>query len=301
VTPAGSSARRCGGLTLHLSIGEGVLMTRRRRWAAYSAAGLGVLALMVITVLLFVTQTDRGRGKVLRFALDQLDAMTDGDVSIGRIDGNLLRGVLLFDVEIVDEQGRPFLRADTIATRFSLLSLLRQRIVLSDLHLARPYIVLDRPPGEAWNYIRIFRIEPDTLPSVRAPGWGDWIQLDDVTIAGGRLTVRTSWRPADDLAGQARERAVREALNGATRDNIVSVPGGYQNVRDFRDLDATFTRILPAHPDSAGIPIEIATLRGIAEPFRPPAAVIHDLEGSSGWRTTRCASRESMRSSRARV
>jgi autotransporter translocation and assembly factor TamB len=254
-------------------------MARGRRVAAWVAAGVGVVLLLIVAVVLYFTQTDRGRERVRAFALDRLDAITDGDITISRMEGNLLRGVRLVDVAVVDAQGRPFLRADTVATRFSLLSLLRQRIVLSDLHLARPDIVLDRPPGEAWNYVRIFRIEPDTLPAVRRPGWGDWIALHDVTFTDGRLVVRTAWRPPDDVTGPERDRVIHKALAGETRDNIVEVPGGYQTVMEFRELTAEFARILPAHPDSAGIPIEVTSLRGLVQPFQPPAAVIEDLAG----------------------
>ncbi|HSJ06100.1 MAG TPA: translocation/assembly module TamB domain-containing protein [Longimicrobiales bacterium] len=254
-------------------------MARRRQVAAWVAAGVGVVLFLLLAVVLYFTQTDRGRERIRAVAIDRLDAITDGSVAIDRIEGNLLRGFRLLDVSIVDAEGRPFLRADTVATRFSLVSLLRQRIVLSDLHLARPDIVLDRPPGEAWNYVRIFRIEPDTLPAERSPGWGDWIALDDVTMRDGRLTVRTAWRPPDDVTGPERERVIRDALAGEARDNIVEVPGGYQTVMEFRDLTAEFARILPAHPDSAGIPIEVTSLRGLVQPFQPPAAVIEDLEG----------------------
>jgi autotransporter translocation and assembly factor TamB len=254
-------------------------MARRRQVAAWLAAGVGVALVLLLSVVLYFTQTDRGRERVRAFALERLDALTDGEVSVGRVEGNLLRGIRLVDVVIVDAEGRPFLRADTVATRFSLLSLLRQRIVLSDVHLARPDIVLDRPPGEAWNYVRIFRIEPDTLPAERRPGWGDWIALDDVAMTDGRLAIRTAWRPPDDVTGPARERVIREALAGATRDNIVEVPGGFQTVMEFRELTAEFARILPAHPDSAGIPIEVTSLRGLVQPFQPPAAVVEDLAG----------------------
>jgi translocation and assembly module TamB len=254
-------------------------MAPGRRIARYVAAGIGVVILLLLGAVLILTQTDRGREKVRGIVLDRLDSITDGEITVGRVGGNLLRRVDLIGVIIVDERGRPFLRADTVATRFSLLALLRQRIVLTDLLLARPQIVLDKPPGEDWNYVRIFRIEPDTLPAERRPGWGDWIALNDVRIVDGRLTVRTAWKPPDDLAGPDRERALREALSRETRENVVPVPGGYQNVMDFRELNAELSRVVPAHPDSAGIPIEVARFSGIIEPFHPPAAVVEDLSG----------------------
>lgn len=255
-------------------------MARRRQVAAYAGIAIAaVLALLLVGVLL-VTQTPWGRDQVRSFALERLAGATDGRIEIGRIEGNLLRRVRLVDVTIVDQQERPFLRADTITTRFSLWGLLRRQVVLTDMRLVRPIVVLDQPPGEEWNYVRIFRIDPDPDTVVtRQPGWGSWVALRDVEIINGRITVRTEWRPADDLAPAERERAVQQALAGETRENVVQVSGGYQNVMDFRDLNSVLPRVIVAHPDSAGIPVEIARFSGTVQPFAPPAAVVQDLAG----------------------
>jgi hypothetical protein len=91
--------------------------------------------------------------------------------------------------------------------------------------------------------------------------------------------VRTEWQPPPDLNGAERERALRRALAGDTRENVVQVPGGYQNVMEFRDLNAALPRVIPTHPDSAGIPIEIARFSGIVQPFQPPVAEVRNLAG----------------------
>jgi translocation and assembly module TamB len=257
------------------------MAARWQRAAVWVAAGVVVLLVIALGAVLVVTQTGWGRERVRTFALDRLDRVTDGEIAIGRLEGNLLRRAVLVDVSIVDEQGRPLLRADTIATRFSLRGLLRQRIVLTDLTLSRPYVVLDRPPGQAWNYVRIFRIDTDRPTALEPgpPGWGDWIELRDVVIHDGHVMVRTEWQPPSDLNGAERERALRRALAGETRENVERVPGGYQNVMDFRELNARMPRIIPTHPDSAGIPIEIAGFSGIVQPFQPPVAEVRDLAG----------------------
>jgi translocation and assembly module TamB len=236
--------------------------------------------LLLVSAVLILTQTDWGRERLRLVITDRLDRATDGRVEIGRIEGNLLRRIRLVDVTIVDEQERPFLQADTLVTRFSVWGLLRQRIVLTDLRLVRPVIVLDQPPGEEWNYVRIFRIDPDPDPvEPRRPGWGDWVALSDVEIVDGRIMVRSEWGPPEELTGEERERAVRRAVAGETRENVVRVRGGYQNVMDFRQLNTLLPRVLVAHPDSAGIPIEIARFSGIVQPFTPPVAEVRDLSG----------------------
>ncbi|CAN5706280.1 hypothetical protein BH23GEM9_BH23GEM9_17210 [soil metagenome] len=254
---------------------------RRRRVLAYAGAGFALVLLVMVGVILFLAQSDWGREHARRAMLEQLAGVTDGRIEIGRVEGNLLRRVRLIDVTIVDEEGRPFLRADTIATGFSVRHLLRRQIVLSDVRLVRPVVVLDRPPGEKWNYVRIFRIEPDTVALYpQPPGWGDWVELHRVDLVRGRVTMRTEWKPPDDVTGAERERAVQKALSGETREVVVEVPGGWQNVMDFRSLTARLPLVIAAHPDTAGVHIEVARFAGIVQPFSPPAADVRDLSGN---------------------
>jgi translocation and assembly module TamB len=255
-------------------------MGRRRRLALYAGAGVAAVLLVLLAALLVLTNTDWGRERVRAFAVDRLNATVDGTVAVTRLDGNLLRRLTLVEASIVDAQGRPFLRADTIATRFSLRGLLRQQVRLTDLRLVNAVIVLDEPPGEDWNYVRIFRIEPDPERDPdRDPGWGDWVSLHDVWLVNTRILVQSAWAPPDGVTGAERERAIQRALGGETRDNIVAVDGGYQNVMDFRELHATFPVIVPAHPDSAGIPIQVSRFTGIVQPFKPPSARVEALAG----------------------
>jgi translocation and assembly module TamB len=254
-------------------------MPRRRRIALYAGGGIAVVLVLFLVAVLIITNTDWGRERVRGFMLGQLDAATDGEIRIGRVHGNLLRRITLVDVYIADEQGRPFLRADTISTRFSLPSLLRKRIALTDTRVVRGLVVLDEPPGQDWNYIRIFRIEPEDTVAPRARGWGDWVSLHNVGLVDTRIVIRSAWDPDPDLTAEERRRALERALSGEARDNIVAVSGGYQNVMEFRELYATLPVIVPAHPDSAGIPIEISRFTGIVQPFRPPPARVEALAG----------------------
>jgi translocation and assembly module TamB len=254
---------------------------RGRTIALTVAAALGLVLLLVGAALLVLTTTDWGRERVRGLALDALSGSVEGELRIGRLEGNLLRGFRLVDVLIQDAQGRPFVAADTVATGFSLRSLLRQRIILSDLRLVRARVVLDKPPGEEWNWVRIFPRDPEAeVVEPTRPGWGDWIELHDVTLVDSRVTVRTAWEPPEDLSPAEREAALAAALSEESRANVVPVPGGYQNVADFRELHAELPWIRVSHPDSMAIPVEVARFRGIVQPFRPPAAEVRDLSGS---------------------
>jgi translocation and assembly module TamB len=254
-----------------------------RRHAANALLGVavavGVVALLLLGAVFFLTQTDPGREQVRRFAERQLNRAADGEVRIGRLEGNLLRRVRVVEFSIVDAQRRPFVQADTLETRFSLRSLLRRRIVLTDLRLAGADVVLDKPPGEEWNWTRIFPRDPPVVEEVR-PGFGDWVRLENLELVDSRVEVRTAWSPPEDLNAEERQRTVDRVLAGETRENVQEVPGGYQNVMRIRELNALLPLVVPAHPDSMAIPIEVARLSAIVEPYLPPHAEVHDLSGS---------------------
>jgi translocation and assembly module TamB len=60
---------------------------------------------------------------------------------------------------------------------------------------------------------------------------------------------------------------------------VVRARKGYQQVQDFRQIDAEIPRLRLEDPDSSGVAIHVTALSGIAAPFRPPVAEIRDIEG----------------------
>jgi translocation and assembly module TamB len=251
-------------------------MTRAQRVAVWAGLVVASLLLVLALALLVLTRTDWGREQVRVLAEGQLENLLDAQVEIGRVEGNLLVRWRFVDLEIRDLDGRPFVTADTLATRFALRPLLRQRIELYDVRLVRPLVLLDQPPGERWNYARILP-DPPEVPG--PPGWGSWVVLEDVTLVGGRVTVRSEWKPDPELSPAERERKVAEALSPDSRPNVQRVPGGFQNIMDFRGLHARLSHVLLADPDVDRTEIDVELLRGILQPYRPPAADVRALAG----------------------
>nr|MBA3968578.1 hypothetical protein [Gemmatimonadota bacterium] len=126
-------------------------MRRRTRVALGLFGAVAALGVLGLAALLVFTQSDWGRDRVRRLALEQLGGSVNGRVEVGRVRGNLLSGVTLDEVVITDSAGAPFFRADTVSLRYSLRSLFSRRVYLSDVRLARPVVVLDQRPGEDWN------------------------------------------------------------------------------------------------------------------------------------------------------
>jgi translocation and assembly module TamB len=265
----------------------------RRRRAARAARWVALLLLVVVAaavaLVFVVSNTDWGREQLRRRVVAALANTVHGQFRVGRISGNLLKGITLHDVAIADSAGAPFLAFDSVSTRYGLRSFFSKRIELSDVTLWRPVVVLNRPPGGEWNWARIFPSDTTRVDTSTAPGWGDFVVLRDVRVVGGRVTVRVPWAPADSLQGAARDSAVAAALDTASRALIVRVPNGFQRVQEYRELTGRFPLLRIAHPEFASRRVEIDSLRVVALPFRPPAADVRqargavELTGDSVW------------------
>lgn len=250
-----------------------------KAWQKYVVAGFA-LALVAISVVIYIfTQTDFGRDRFRTLGLEQLANRVHGIVSVGDVHGNLLTGVVIEDVVIVDSAGRPFLSADTLEMRYSLRSLMRKHIVLQDVRLVRPLIVLDQPPGEKWNFERLF--PGDTVRAETEPervAFGDWVRIEDMSVIDGTVLVRRTWNPPS-ASGASRDAVIRHALSDANREHVVPAAGGYQSLSKFSEVDGEFPLIVFADPDSSARVIDVASLSTIAQPFRPPAVEVQDFAG----------------------
>ena len=245
----------------------------------WTAVALAAVIAIVFVATLVLTGTDWGRDRVRRFATEQLEGMMNGEVTIGRIRGNLLTGATVDAFAIRDTAGQPFLAAEQISARYSILELLTRKIDLEHVRLVRPLVVLDKPPGGKWNYERIFPPSDSTRPEhVRERGF-DWIMFHDVTVLDGRLVVRTPWKPDTTLPRASQNESIQEALSGDARLMVVRVPTGFQKVVELRDLTATAPLVRITQPGYDARLAQIATLRMEALPFRPPSAIVHNLRG----------------------
>lgn len=254
----------------------------RRGLLGEATVFLGLLAVIGIAVFV-VTQTDWGRERVRRIAVQQIANRINGRVRIGRLRGNLLDGVTAENVAISDSTGQPFLVAESVHADYSLGALLRQRVWLDNVRLIRPLVVLDRPPdSKVWNYQRIFkpRNKPPVVKDTTA-GWGTWIRLTDVSVVDGHLVVRTPWHPSERLVTQvARDSAIEDVLSGGSRLMVRRVPGGFQKIVELQSLSARAPLVRLADPSYANRQAVVAALEMNALPFRPPAAKVTAMKGT---------------------
>ncbi len=240
-----------------------------------------VTALLVSVAATFVlAQTNWGRERVRRFAVRQLENALNGQVTIGRVRGNLLTGATVEAVAIRDSAGQPFFAAERVSARYRILDLLTRKIDLRSVHVVQPIVFLDRPPGGKWNYQRIFPPSDPTKPrSERRKGF-PWIILRDLTVVDGQLLARSPWKPDTTLSRAAQDSSVRIALGGKKRVKVIRSGTGFQKVVELREVTARVPLMRITQPGFQDRLARIATLSMVALPFRPPAAIISDLAGN---------------------
>jgi translocation and assembly module TamB len=239
---------------------------------------IGAILVVAFIAIATLTSTDWGHEFVRKRAVAALGGFAHGIVRIGSVSGNLLSGITVRDLSIRDSSGAPFIAVERASVSYGIGSLLNKRLALRDVRLTGATVVLDKPPGGEWNWKRIF--PSDTAASTDStPGWGDWIALRDVILENAHVVVRIPWEPDSGLTPAARDSAIADALGGGTRAQVVRAPGGFQQVSEFRDIDARLPLLRLADPAYEARRAEVTRLSMIAAPFRPPVAEVRDLAG----------------------
>jgi len=247
-------------------------------------ARLFIVLLAVATLALVgvwvMTNTDYGRTRVRNYVLGTLSRNTHGVVRMGAVTGNLLVGATIHGVSITDSAGRPFLKADSVSGRYQIMSFLAKRVLINNLRLYRPDIVVEKlPNAKDWNY-RVLWPASKPNPADTVPGFGSWIRFENARVFDGQITVRSPWSPRTGLTARVRDSLVKDALAGGSRLAIVRAPGGYQKIIELQHTTGIFPVVRISDPAYRSTRlIDVAALRTLALPFRPPAADIRALAG----------------------
>jgi translocation and assembly module TamB len=246
---------------------------------ALKIVGGVLLGLVLLAMLAFlgITTTDFGRERIRRVAVGILQENVHGRVTVDRIEGKLAGRFALAGVAIADSQGNPFLTAERITAQLGLRTLFSKQVMISELKLERPTVRLTKSRDGTWNFERIFPRSPDT-PKDSTTGFGDWVAARRVEIVDGTIEVRQPWLPDADLAGTERDSAIAAALNGQGKMRIERVGSGYDRTMEFRSIDAQLPTVVIAHPDSAGMSLDVATLDMVAAPLKRDTIDVRDLK-----------------------
>ena len=145
---------------------------------------VGTLLVGMVAVALIVSQTPWFRDWLRRYIVRESKQYLNGELSIGRLGGNLLFGVEVSDVA-VDVSGERIVAAKAIEVDYSIFQLISKGVILNEIKLVEPALKLERN-GEGWNLAQLVkrqRKEADR-EGPRRP-----ITLESIEIADGRLTI----------------------------------------------------------------------------------------------------------------
>ena len=160
---------------------------RALRKSLQVVALVGTLMVGIVAVALIVSQTPWFRDWVRRYIVRESKQYLNGELSIGRIGGNLLFGVEVSDIA-VDVSGERIVAAKAIEVDYSVFQLISKGVVLNDIKLVEPALKLERN-GQGWNLAHLVKRQQKEADreGPRRP-----ITLESIEIADGRLTIADS-------------------------------------------------------------------------------------------------------------
>ncbi|MDB4900196.1 MAG: hypothetical protein JWN53_2004, partial [Gemmatimonadetes bacterium] len=242
---------------------------------------LSVIAVLAVIAVWMLTNTDFGRERIRRYALQTFGGATHGVVKLGALHGDLLSGATFAGVSITDSSGRPFITADSLSARYAIRAFIAKKIQLNDVVLYHPQIVVERFPNQDWNYRRLWpQLARPSTPGDTIPGFGSWIRLDNVRMLNGSVIVRSPWEPRAGLTARVRDSVIKAALSDQSRLKIERAPGGFLKVVALDSIDAIIPQLRIADPKFKNRLAVVAALRMVAYPFREPGARVTALTGT---------------------
>jgi hypothetical protein len=154
------------------------------RRSLHVVAWVGTAAVMLVCLALIVSQTPWFRDWIRRTIVREAKQYLDGELTIGRLGGNLFFGVTLSDVA-VDVSGDRVVAVKSLEVDYSIATLISRGIVLDRLVLTAPSVHMVRD-GRGWNLGRLVkaqRREADRKGPARP------ISLPSIGIVDGTVTI----------------------------------------------------------------------------------------------------------------
>ena len=145
---------------------------------------VGTLMVGVICLALIVSQTPWFRDWLRRYIVRESKQYVNGELAIGRLDGNLLFGVNLADVAI-DVSGERIVSVKAVDLDYSALTLASTGLVLAGVTLDEP-VLLIRRDADGWNLARLVKRQQKEADR---EGPGRTVSLPSIKIVNGTVTI----------------------------------------------------------------------------------------------------------------
>jgi uncharacterized protein involved in outer membrane biogenesis len=147
--------------------------------------GLVALVLVLVGVGLAVLETVWAKEAIRSLIVRQANQYLTATLSIGRLEGSLLRGIALADVSVARE-GRTLIQIERIALSYSIRELVQAGVVVRRVQVTRPRIVGSRQPDGRWDLGALVR--RDAREQERT-GPSRPIEVQSIEIIDGRISL----------------------------------------------------------------------------------------------------------------
>jgi autotransporter translocation and assembly factor TamB len=167
-------------------------VTRLRRLRSVSATlakvliGLIAFVLVLLGLGLAAIETGWAKNRIRGLIVRQANQYLTATLSIGRLEGSLLRGITLGDVSVARD-GRTLIHIDEIAFSYSIRELVQSGVVVRRVQLTRPRIAAGRQPDGRWDLAALVR--RDSREQERT-GPSRPIEVLSIEIIDGRISLR---------------------------------------------------------------------------------------------------------------
>ncbi|HEV8398175.1 MAG TPA: translocation/assembly module TamB domain-containing protein [Vicinamibacterales bacterium] len=273
-----------------------------QRWARRTVKIVGgtlVVLVLLVASALVATQTSWFRNWARGFGERQAARLLNGQLNIGRLDGNLWSGATLTNVRITQD-GREVVRVERVRVTYSVRQLLSRHWRFPEITLTRPSIVLIHDAA-GWHIANLLRprrtdsaqAQPVELPSLTVEQGSVLIEDAAATAGGPRWPARIGGLDGDFGVTLARgltdlviRRATFEAAQPALRVAELSGHWTAQNGRHtieklhLRTATSTLDTTVSYQPAAAGQPAAIV-VHAVPAPldFAEFAELVPALEG----------------------
>lgn len=238
-------------------------MTWKERLIGIPLALAGALLLLATGAGMTFTRTDWGREHVRSFALEKLNEAIVGRVEIDEVlEGDLLRSVRMAGVRIYEPDGQRFAQVDTVAVHYRWSDFLLGNVTVARVTLVGPIVNLRTTRGEGWNFEKVFAgrgsADGESASGDGQGGRGRRVELREVAIRSGNVTLRFPWDPPPD------------SVADSSAWHVEQVDGRWERVVRIERLNASLPVARVAAPRNQGRLFQASQLSARATILREP-------------------------------
>ena len=167
-------------------------MARLRRLRSISGTlakaitALIALVLGIVLVGLVVVETGWAKNLIRQLIVTQANQYLTATLTIGRLEGSLLRGLQLGDISL-GRDGHTLIRIDEVAVSYSIRELVQKGVVIRSVRLTRPYVVGAKTTDGHWDLGAL--VKRDSRQQDRS-GPNRPIEIQSIEVIDGRISLR---------------------------------------------------------------------------------------------------------------